>query len=154
MYNLSSDANDLSVASIGHRISHIEGQAGVDGRGAHQPLNRNSTIDNSWISDKTLPTYDNILGSFDTYQDTSPDKRGQPFGRAAVNSSAADESFGPSVDGSLMLNKSDLQVSVEAGGAQAGTRMRKDDLDEDFDGAQSDEESGEEEIIDHDAKVA
>ena len=99
-----------------------------------------------------MPTYDNIMGSFDTHHDTSPDRR-QPFARAAVNSSGADESFGPSVDGSLILNKSDLQVSVDASGAHGGARIQRDDLDEDFDGDQSEEESGEEEIIDHEAKI-
>ena len=117
------NVNDTSIASIGHRISHLEGQVGADGRGAHQPLNRNSTIDNSWISDKSLPTYDNVMGSFDTYHDGSPDRRGNPFARAAANSSGADESFGPSVDGSLIMNKSDLQASVEAGAALGGPRQ-------------------------------
>lgn len=119
-------ANDTSMNSVGHRISHLEGQTGVDGRGAHQPLNRSSTIDNSWISDKSLPTYDNVMGSFDTNQtsmETSPDKRGNPWARALVNSSGADESFGPSVDGSLIMNKSDFMdksASVDAGPFGAG----------------------------------
>jgi len=142
------------VSSIGHRISHLEGQIGVDGRGAHQPLNRNSTIDNSWISDKSLPTYDNVMGSFDTNyasMETSPDKRGNPWVRAGANSSAADESFGPSVDGSLIMNKSDFldkSASVDAG-PFAGARGKQEELDDDFEGEYDDEE----EIIDHEAKI-
>ncbi len=102
-----------------------------------------------------MPTYDGHVGSFDTNthsMQTDPDRaaRGNPWRPANTSTSGIDESFGPSVDGSIMLNKSDF---IDKGQLDAGPFAapgRKEDLDDDFEDDYDDEE---EEIVDHEAKI-